>query len=470
MVIIMKKNTRIVCFLLCLLFLLTACGDKTPSDTEQSSTNPVTEPEPPTETTEAPEVTPVVQEEFVPVFRFLVTSDIHFGPTYPSTESQRFAQLFKSSYKYAESHPDYQSVDALIVVGDFTNNGTASEYANFNHVITENMKEETTLITVMGNHDFKGGEAAYKTNIDKEIQKHVVIKGYHFIGVSPTDGSTYDSTRIKWLGEQLDAAVADDAEKPITTFQHHHIQNTVYVSSEWYTSSSAALDNVYKKYPQILNFSGHSHGPINHPLSVYQKDYSFFGTGTLTYFEMTKGMTYGTLPPNNKKAAQFYIVEYDANNAVRVMPYNLITDDFFKTPSQLDAEDKQLIYYIDKPTDKSTFLYTDERANKSAVPYFPENCTIEVTSRATTRVKIKFSQALDDDCIYSYKLVCTPEGGGNEVEYKLFSEYYFEPIPYTLEALVTGLKSGTTYTVKLIAYDVYGKSCEGKTFTFKTLD
>lgn len=445
------KGLKILAMLLALTFCLSACaggGDVSTPTTESSAASQGGESSAP-ETSEEETL-----GEFETVFRFVVTSDNHVSSVNDAS-AKRLAQLFKSTYAYAETQA-YDKVDAFVAVGDITNYGQAYEYTAWKSIVEANKKNETQLITVMGNHEFYGnlndlewGVNGYTQNMDPELNKHVVVNGYHFIGVSTYGEGDY-SEDLEWLEQNLAEAAADDADKPIITFQHHHIKDTVYVSSEWYANQSAQLDALYSKYSQVLNFSGHSHGPINNPASCYQKDYTLFGTGTLAYFEMTTGMTYGTVPPGADQAAQFYIVEVSKDNRVRAMPYNLLTDDFFKTADG----SKQLVYEIDNLQDKSTWKYTDAaRKAENQKPAFDADAAITVGKTTSSSVEITFPQAKDDNCVYSYQIICN--GAGNKKDYNYFSEFYFEPMPETLTFTLSGLAPETEYTVEIYPIDVF---------------
>jgi hypothetical protein len=258
------KGLKILAMLLAATCCLSACaggGDVSTPTTESSAASQGGESSAP-ETSEEETL-----GEFETVFRFVVTSDNHVSSVNDAS-AKRLAQLFKSTYAYAETQA-YDKVDAFVAVGDITNYGQAYEYTAWKSIVEANKKNETQLITVMGNHEFYGnlndlewGVNGYTQNMDPELNKHVVVNGYHFIGVSTYGEGDY-SEDLEWLEQNLAEAAADDAGKPIITFQHHHIKDTVYVSSEWYANQSAQLDALYSKYSQVLNFSGHSHGPIN---------------------------------------------------------------------------------------------------------------------------------------------------------------------------------------------------------------
>ena len=408
-----------------------------------------------------------VEDDFGTVLRFVVCSDTHISSIADET-AQRFTKLFKSSYAYAESQA-YDKLDAIVVVGDMTNYGQPYELQAWNTIVDQNVKKGTEVITVMGNHeyyaylkDLPAGVESYTNNRDSELNKHVVINGFHFIGISTYGEGDY-ADDLKWLEKNLKEAAEADPDKPIITFQHHHIKNTVYTSPEWNARQSVQLDKLYSQYSQVINFSGHSHAPINDPTSCYQKDYTLFGTGTLAYFEMASGMSTGTKPVNGDQAAQFYIVEVNKDNQVRVLPYNLLTDDFFKTADG----SQQLIYQIDDLKDKTTWKYTDARKDASEAPYFEEGAEIVIDKVAQLSATIKIPQAKDDDCVYSYNVVCE-SAEGKKKEYNFFSEYFFEPMPEYVTVSLSALTADTDYTISVYPVDVFGKKGECIQATFST--
>lgn len=477
----MKKGLKVLCLMLSLMLLLCACADKdagtsSPETSEpakaSSAVPPETSDEPsadpsdePSEEPSAPETDPL--DDFVPVFRAIACSDTHVSST-SSTTGNRLAKLFKSVYKYASGHAAYNTVDAMLVAGDLTNSGEPSEFKAWNSIADANIKDETTLMTVMGNHEYySGGIASYTANMDPNLDKHFVVNGYHFIGISTRGDDSYPAEVQNWLREELAKAAADDPEKPIFVFMHHHLDNTVYVSRTWRTGYSSQIRNILKNYPQVIHFSGHSHGPINNPLTVWQDDFTTVGTGTLAYFEMESGMTESTVPKDSDRAAQFHIIEVDANNRVRIMPYNLLTDDFFKTPANTDNPEKQLVYSIDKPSDKSTFIYTKQRYNNSDKPYFGEGAALSVSGVTTNGAQITVPTAFDDNCLYSYHVVCTPAEGSNaqKREFRYYAQYYFEPMPESQVLAATGLKDNTEYTIEVYPVSIW--DTEGEPLSVK---
>ncbi|MBQ7548755.1 MAG: metallophosphoesterase [Clostridia bacterium] len=410
-----------------------------------------------------------IEDTFFPVFRFAIASDVHISVS-DNTNTKRLAKLFQTAYRYADSHESYRSLDAVLLAGDNCDSGSDEEYAILKNVVNENLRDGTEFITIMGNHEFgTTGHEGYVRNMGEQLDKHVVVKGFHIIGISPDPRDTWQTPlQLNWLSAQLRKASADDPDKPIFTMQHGHIWNTVYVSRSWATQMSLPLHTVYAKYPQVINFSGHSHGPINNPLTIWQNSYTQVGTGTLNYFEMERDIGDDTIPAGARNAAQYHIVEVDADNRVRIMPFNILTEDFMKTPSTTDDPEKQLTYMIHDPSDPSSFAYTSARKKTASLPYFEDGD--EITAKATAdSVTVSFPQAEDDVCVYGYRIqVMKSNKRLNKIEKEIYSEYYFEPMPETLSCTIDGLTPDTDYSVSITPLNVWRGKGTALTSVFHT--
>ena len=412
------------------------------------------------------------EKDFVPVFRFAVASDVHVMDASDPRNAERFAQLFRTAYRYADSHESYNALDAVLLAGDIVNNGADEEYDELNRVVRENLRDGTQFITIMGNHEFRvGGHEGYLRNMGGTLDKHVVIKGFHIIGMSPDpDGTKHSLKQLFWLHEQLREAKQDDPEKPIFTMQHGHIWNTVYVSRSWFTHTSVFLNAIYAQYPQVIDFSGHSHGPVNNPLSIWQSGYTLVGTGTLNYLEMEDDIGDNTVPEGSENAAQYYIVEVDANNRTRLLPFNILTNDFFKTPTQTDDPDKQLVYFVEKPSDRSTHAYTAARKKTNGKPWFDEDASVRVSGITDTAVTVTFDQAKDNVCVYGYRITVRDAAHPRKavLTKEVYSEYYFEPMPQTLSCTLEELEAGHTYTVQVVPLNVWKQTGSAVETAFRT--
>ncbi len=94
-----------------------------------------------------------VPDDFSPILRFVVCSDIHLNGEENQEAAIRFRNLFKDMYAYAQSC-SYKTLDAVVVAGDFTGGGAQMQYEMYNKIVSESIREETQLLTVLGNHEF----------------------------------------------------------------------------------------------------------------------------------------------------------------------------------------------------------------------------------------------------------------------------------------------------------------------------
>ena len=402
------------------------------------------------------------------VLRFAVVSDTHIrvgDGTMETTRKQRLAKVFQTAYAYAGAQ-DYNKLDAVVVVGDMVDSGTAEEYQLFNQIVNDNIQAGTQLITLAGNHEFwaENDASNYKTFIDKDTNKSLdtvtTVNGYSFIALSQRDHDVYTGEQAEWLEEKLREADGDGNQKPIFTFQHFGVKDTVYGTTGHTFSPADALHEKYSGHAHVINFNGHTHAPINTPTIISQKNgYTQIATGTTYDMYMEKDASYGEQPPNSNNIAQYYIVEVYADNTVQMMPYNLLANEengnFFKTPATEDG-DAQLIYAVNV-NDPENWKYTDAK-RETAAPYFAEGAQMSFSALTYKGATISFPQAKDADSgVYLYEITCSPVERDGEIKtYTIFSEYYFEPMPATLSYAMTGLDADTLYTVSVTPIDFYG--------------
>lgn len=420
---------------------------------------------------------PKTPEDFTPVTRFVVCSDVHFkndneleakgeaaGEEYENylkevvVPPQRLAAAINSAYAYADNYDGYKGLDAFAVVGDFTNRGKPEQYEAFVKTCAENLREETQRIVCSGNHEYYDYRDDDRTEGSRVFEKyignlnnHYVINGYHFISVS------YDEkveTYIKhgaWLKKELDKAVADTGDKPIFVFQHPSPFFTIYGSVKW---GDPMVSAILKDYPQVVDFSGHSHYPVNDPRSIWQGKFTALGDGTLAYFETELDTIAGNYPGDEKQAAQYYIVEGDKDGNLRIRAYDLITNQFF------DFE-----YYLTGLAQKNYPYSFYNLKKQDNAPVFENGGNLAVTLNENGESILTFDGAKDTFVTESYKL--TVSRGAKKVFEDNFSGnymYLFEDDKY--EVNLGRLESGKTYKVVLYALNAFAKTSKPVSFSF----
>lgn len=391
-------------------------------------------------------------DNFTPVVRFVACSDIHLDGEEDQQAAVRFANLFTDMYEYAENS-EYKKLDAVLVAGDFTGGGAEKEYQMYNKIIDENKKDETQVLSCLGNHEFIDyrdvdatvGYDVYRKYVNEDVDTDVVINGYHFIGVSYDDnGKTY-SGKSKWLDERLVKATKEDPDKPIFVYQHPHPALTVYGSVNW---GDIDTRMVLSKYPQVVNFSGHSHYAASDPRSVWQGQFTAVGCGSLSAFMGNLNYIDGDKDaPGNSGGA--WLVEVDADGNVSMKLYDAENRVFF---SNIDY------YFTDlSDTSKRTHTWQKQKALDTA-PKFPDDTTINSSADENGDTIISFPEAMGYYPAENYKIKVTK---GLRVVYEetVISEYV-RATDDDVSVNIGQLSSGE-YKVKIVAYSPYAK--RGKT-------
>lgn len=273
-----------------------------------------------------------IPDDFSPVLRFAAVSDIHLDGDENQAAAKRFGELFKDMYSYSDGE-EYKSLDAVMVAGDFTGGGAEKQYEMFLKVVKENIKEETALLTVLGNHEFIDyrdedatvGYKVYKKYISEDIDTHTVINGYHFIGVSYDDDGKSFTRKTDWLRSEIEKAVREDNNKPVFVFQHPAPTATIYGSINW---GDADVRKVLNGFPQVIDFSGHSHYAPMDPRSVWQGAFTAVGCGSLAAFMGNLNYIDGDKDAPGESGG-FLLVEADEKGRVRIRIYDIVNHKFF---------------------------------------------------------------------------------------------------------------------------------------------
>ncbi len=349
---------------------------------------------------------PETPDDFSPVVRFVACSDLHLSDEESGVKNQeKFRKLIEKAYELSQNS-SYKKLDALMVAGDFTEGGAKDEYEIFCGITDELLKEETQLLTCLGNHefiDYRDNDASvaydvYKQFISENVDTHEIIGGYHFIGVSYDDsGEEKFETKEQWLIDELEEAVRDTGDKPIFVYQHPHPTMTVYGSINW---SNLQIKSILRKYPQVVDFSGHSHYAANDPRSVWQGSFTAIGcggvTGAMGNLSYISGDEYG-----DGDSGTFWLVEADKDGNVRLRLYDIVSDCFF--------EDSEM--YLTKLSNRRERGYTwTMKRRADTAPKFPKNAEIKVSTAEDGSTEITFPEAEGFYNAENYKIAVTKSG------------------------------------------------------------
>lgn len=198
--------------------------------------------------------------------KILIFTDIHITPDGQTIIGLDPAQRFAEGLAHAaRMHPD---ADRLIVMGDLTHYGSASEYARLAPLL-DGLPWPVTLM--LGNHDRRDRfcaafpQASVDENgfvqsvIDLPEARLITLDSLQPTALPPHTGSLC-ADRMAWLRGAL-----DDADgRPCLVFIHHPPVRTGFTGmDEIGLSNAAELRAMLKDSPTAHVFAGHIHRTIH---------------------------------------------------------------------------------------------------------------------------------------------------------------------------------------------------------------
>ena len=391
---------------------------------------------------------PAVPEDFVPSVRFVVITDSH-------NKNDHVALAVDTAYELYDNDSTYPGIDAVVHLGDFSSIGGEGDYANFAATLSEHVREETPLIVIHGNHEFKNDN--YKEYFVKYFGHDPdtvnEVNGFSLIAFSGERGQTewtFTPSSLNWLDKSISEAQKKADGKAVFVFQHPHAWGTVYGSTYW---GDPQLNPIFNKHPGIVDFSGHSHFPMNDPRSIYQSTYTALGCGATATFELDKNYIPGQHPDGYDPAAQMCIVEADNDGSVRLIGYDLISGTYL------------FDYYTDNVNDKSTYAYSyKSRKAQDTAPVFADDTKATAYKNEGGEWVISFDEAkaAEGYIVHNYKITIRDENGKKVCSDTFINDYYVIDDDDTADFRIGAdtLESGKTYTLSVQAESAYQKKSD----------
>lgn len=431
---------------------------------------------------------------------FGVISDIHFE----NNVGEGAMVKVPNALKNLTSHG---ALDALAIVGDLADSGTAGQYEMLTSVFTDaaNFTNPVgTFLFMMGNHDNKAADGqqnyqqglkAFNGGEDYPLHQYKVIKGYPFITISQMNSASNDvSNAANGTGaypeevvQQLDTwmaqAAAECPGKPIFVFTHIPPRWSVYGSWVEYETGNPwtmkVLNPVLNKYPQAVVFAGHSHYPLGDPRSIHQganpnserqNFYTVINTASTTYSEVNPGaVNAGIHPEGYAFVTEGMIVSELPNGDIDICRYDTYRN------LEIGAEHH---WVLKAPFDGSMFEYADIRdaddnplnvplRDGLPAPAFTKSAEIQVKALAF-EATAHIPQATDNECVFRYRIRLSQDDLVLSEKY-IFSQFYLNTdTPDPISYFIPNLTSNTNYEIEVIAYDSYGNASEPLKKAFST--
>lgn len=386
---------------------------------------------------------PVVAADFVPTVRIVAFTDTH-------NENENVADAVDTAYAMFDKDSTYAGVDAFFGLGDFTSVGGEDDFRNYAAVLNEHVREETVCINVLGNHEMKAdnAEELFVKYFGHETNTVTDVKGFTCIGFSGERSLTewtFTPSSLTWLSREIHAAEETAGDKPIFVFQHPHPFGTVYGSSLWCTPQ---LNPVFAGHSKVINFSGHSHFPMNDPRSINQTTYTSVGVGAMARFELDKNYIVGQHPERYEDAAQFCVIEADDSGRVRIRGYDLLSDSYFCD------------YFIENVNDRDTFAYTYKNMKAhDGEPVFAEDAVAQAARDENGNYRITFTEATAPEGFIVHEYIVKIKDADGKTVYKdtFLADYYIVNDDPFAGFTVGGdiLQSGAEYTLSVTAESAY---------------
>lgn len=400
------------------------------------------------------ETLPEVPADFVPEIRLIVFTDTH-------NENENVADAIDTAYEMFDKDTVYKGVDGFFGLGDFSSIGTEPDYKAYTDTLKEHIREETVCINVLGNHEFKTDtyKELFTEYFGHDINTVTEINGFTciaFSGERSLTEWTFTPSSLKWLSDEIHKAQKKSGDKPVFVFEHPHPFGTVYGSTIWCTPQ---LNPVFAGHTNVINFSGHSHFPMNDPRSINQSTYTSVGVGAMARFELDENYIPGQHPEGYEDAAQFAVVEADSIGRVRIRGYDLLSDTYFCD------------YFIENVNDRDTFAYTYKNMKAhDKTPEFPENTEVftELTEDGDYRISFTKAEMPEGFIVHEYKVVITDENNSEIYKDNFIASYYLINDEATQGFTVSKdiLTSGQKYELTIKAESAYHKYSDEKTVSF----
>ena len=388
------------------------------------------------------EALPTTPNDFVPTVRLVAFSDTH-------NQNDRVADAIETAYLLFDTDPVYAGVDGFFGLGDYSSIGSEQDTRAYAETLAAHVRSETVCINILGNHEMKNKDECedlfrkyfgYEPNTVTEINGFSCIA---FSGERSLTEWTFTPSSLRWAAEQLEIAEQKAGAKPVFVFQHPHNFGTVYGSTIWCSFQTNVLWNGHNK---VVNFSGHSHYPMNDPRSINQSSYTSVGVGGMAYFELDNNYIVGQHPEGYDTAAEICIIEANDTGSVRIRGYDLNSDSYICEYYIADVND----------TDSYAYTYKNMKAHDS-VPVFPANAGVSARKNDDKEWVISFDEATAGYIVHDYRIVIKDENGHTVLNKNFVNDYYVIDNDPTVSFRIGSdtLESGKKYKVIIRAKSAY---------------
>ena len=221
----------------------------------------------------------------VPPLKVAVISD---SQAYPTLNDWGMNNLEKAIKFLAPMKPD-----VLLMAGDLADHAIPETYALYRELMEKNFDPMPLHVGCAGNHDYwtypgeeKNTQRIYSEMIRLIGQKNEnplreTVNGYTFIALSEDIPNGHSPEMLALLEREIQAAIAENGDKPIFVVTHFHPFDTVVGSHN--SSGRPELRELFNRYKQVVSISGHTHLPLEDERCIWQGEFTAINSSTLAY-------------------------------------------------------------------------------------------------------------------------------------------------------------------------------------------
>ncbi len=390
-----------------------------------------------------------------------------------------------------------QKVDAVAVLGDFTERGSVAQMEEFAKIWYRVFPEDCGLdgrkvekLIITGNHDVACWAPPEKQDPDTQIAPRIAehwrrifheeyapawrreINGIQFTGIN---WGLYPKTAINdaFRREDLEPFLMEAQARakpgdPIFHLQHAPISNTCYCSGK---KGFGTAEQLFGDDERAFVLSGHVHKPLTHPRSIWQGGYTALSAGVITWASFPPFGWPKDLPGGAAYAkSQCIISVYE--DEIEIERKSVWTGDLLGET-----------WRIPLPLRKETFPYTTEKiAARCAAPAFHPDARVAANVgmgenvfwkvppnkkavQGDGGIVLTFPAAEPrgvDDMVMCYEAVALKADDGSQLAKRMFYTDFFRGSRYmnaTCEYLFESkaLVDGTDCVFEVCAVDFFGK-------------
>ena len=384
-----------------------------------------------------------------PILRAGLTTDTHVTPDPRSANKLRAAlRLFKQ-----------QNVDVVINLGDVADKFHPEAYRHYRNAVRTVYPQGIKELFAYANHDLNQAipgmpkptwamvkKALEITHEPMDIQ---VINGIPFV-IFPqsidNDMATYE--------KHLTAAAKKFPGKPLFVLDHRPPQNTTFNTMVW---GGAGKGDILKRFPQVINLSGHVHNDIRNELCIWQGEYTSVDTGCISGWA---GELEGTIP-FGKSASGVLIMDVFKDKVV------------FHRLDCLSGKIAAEPWLVPLPHDpKNPPLAFETRKKASVAPEFPANSRIKTFfhSEKFDRLHLRFNAAQPQNNVFKYEIFLKDKNSGKVINrMEIFGDFYRdEKVKSSGHVISAGyFDTGKDYTIEVVPFNFFGKRGKALCTSFK---